>query len=162
MRVSVLASLAASACLAGAGPAAAQNENTVFGYWETPGDDGGEADSIVELRRCPDAPANLCGHIEWLAPDEPRTDSENPEPELRDRPLIGLQFLSGFEQESPGEWTGGEVYNPDDGRTYSGSIEQTGPDTLQLEGCALRIFCKSQTWHRVSADDPRLQEQEGG
>lgn len=128
-----------------------QAESSVLGYWETP-----EAESVVELRRCPSQPAKLCGHVEWLSEGEPRTDVENPDPELRGREIVGLQFLSGFEREEEGVWSGGEVYNPDDGRTYSGEIRQAGPDTLELEGCALMIFCKTQEWERVTADDPRL------
>jgi len=44
-------------------------------------------------------------------------------------------------------WSGGELYNPDDGRTYTGEI-RVKRGTLELRGCALRIFCQTQTWRR--------------
>jgi hypothetical protein len=43
----------------------------------------------------------------------------------------------------------GQVYNSQDGNTYSASIKLVNPDTLRLEGCVLSIFCGSQSWTRV-------------
>lgn len=42
----------------------------------------------------------------------------------------------------------GSLTNPEDGRTYSGYATVAG-NALKLKGCALKIFCKSQTWTRV-------------
>lgn len=42
----------------------------------------------------------------------------------------------------------GEVTDPRDDRTYSGSATVQGTQ-LKLTGCALKIFCKTQTWVRV-------------
>lgn len=140
---------ASAAGLAGSG----QTGSSVHGFWETP-----EDSSIVRLFECRDRPGDLCGEIAWLSPDEPQRDVENPDPELRGRPLVGLDILWEFTRTQENVFEGGEVYNPDDGRTYSGEIRKTGPDTLELEGCALMVFCKEQTWERVPADDPRLGE----
>lgn len=43
----------------------------------------------------------------------------------------------------------GSLFNPEDERTYSGRATLNGDGTLKLKGCALKIFCKSQTWTRV-------------
>lgn len=133
----------------------AQPESSVLGYWETP-----QAESVVELRRCPDRQELLCGHIQWLAEGERRTDQENPDPDLRDRPLTGLRVLSGIERADDGRWSVGEVYNPEGGRTFSGELRQLGPDTLELKGCALIFFCRTQLWERLPEDDPRLPDQD--
>lgn len=45
------------------------------------------------------------------------------------------------------EYTG-EVTDPSDNKTYSGSAKING-DWLKLKGCVLSIFCKSQTWRRM-------------
>lgn len=45
------------------------------------------------------------------------------------------------------EYTG-QVTDPSDDKTYSGSAKVTG-DWLKLKGCVLSIFCKSQTWRRT-------------
>lgn len=147
--------------LLGAGPAWAQSVQSVFGYWETRGDEPGEVDFIVELLPCREASGQLCCRIEWIAPDEPHIDTKNPDPGLHGRSLIGVQFFSGFEQEQSGAWTGGELYNPRDGQKYTGSIEQIGPNRLELKGCALFIFCRTQIWHRVPPGDPRLPDGQG-
>lgn len=112
------------------------------GLWRTPR--GAE----IRIERC--GPA-LCGRIETLQPvpgNAAMRDVRNSNAALRSRPLKGLPMLTGFTG-GPARWSGGQVYNPEDGRTYSGSIELLNAQTLKLTGCALRIFCRSQQWRRV-------------
>lgn len=129
------------------------------GRWLTPG-----VGSIVELEPCRrGAAGTLCGRIVWLwdALDDsasPRRDRENSDPKQRARPLVGTEILRGFHESSAGVWTGGAVYNPDDGRTYSGSIRLRADGTLELEGCALRVFCQAQVWRRPEEVLARLNE----
>ncbi|TFF25568.1 DUF2147 domain-containing protein [Jiella endophytica] len=42
----------------------------------------------------------------------------------------------------------GEVTDPRDDRTYSGSATVSATQ-LKLTGCALKVFCKTQIWVRV-------------
>ncbi|MBB3613008.1 DUF2147 domain-containing protein [Rhizobium sp. BK602] len=42
----------------------------------------------------------------------------------------------------------GEVTDPGDNKTYSGYGTVNG-NSLDLKGCALKIFCKSVTWTRL-------------
>lgn len=121
-----------------------------MGRWATAG-----FGSIVELAPChaDGTGETMCGRILWLwdaldSAGRPRVDEENPEARARNRPLVGVEILRGFRETSPGVWTAGSVYNPDDGRTYSGSIRLQPNGALELEGCALRIFCQRQTWRR--------------
>ncbi len=39
----------------------------------------------------------------------------------------------------------GEITDPEADRTYSGRAEVAGA-TMKLTGCALKVFCKTQTW----------------
>ena len=39
----------------------------------------------------------------------------------------------------------GEITDPEADRTYAGRAEVSGA-SLKLTGCALKVFCKSQTW----------------
>ena len=48
---------------------------------------------------------------------------------------------------SAGSYTG-QVTDPRDNRTYSGSAKVDATQ-LKLTGCALKIFCKTQVWVRV-------------
>lgn len=129
---------------------AVAEEPALRGHWATEG-----FGSIVEFRPCAGAPDTLCGRIVWLwherdADGAPRLDEENPDAALRGRPLLGLEIVRGLRRTAPGLWTGAALYNPDDGRTYSGEIRLHG-DTLALRGCALRVFCQTQTWRDPEA-----------
>ncbi|TYO91548.1 DUF2147 domain-containing protein [Oceanicella actignis] len=145
------ASGAAAAMIAAAGVAGAVEQDPAFGEWLV---ESGSA--IVRIAPC--AGESACGAIVWLArpKDEsgaPRTDAANPDPALRERPLCGMTFLSGFSREKPGVWTGGQIYNAEDGETYSARMEVRDDGKLHLRGyVGLPIFGKSQTWTRAEGD----------
>ena len=105
--------------------------------------------------RVADCGGALCGTIVWLKepndPDtgKPKTDKNNSDASKRDRALIGVQIVLGMKPAGADKWTG-QVYNAEDGKTYSGNLTYAGGDTLQLQGCALGgLVCKSQTWTRA-------------
>jgi uncharacterized protein (DUF2147 family) len=127
-------------------PAGAQGRHDLTGRWATEG-----FGSIVEFRPCAGAAGEMCGRIVWLwsaAPGgRPRLDRRNPDASLRGRSLVGVEIVSGLRQTTPGVWTGGRLYNPDDGRTYDGTI-QLRDGQLELRGCAIRVVCRNQTWRR--------------
>jgi len=118
------------------------------GLWLT---EGGKA--RVRVSACGNA---LCGVVvglkEPIDPEtgRPRTDKENVDPNKRSRPMIGVPIVLGMKPSgTPGKWVG-RVYNAEDGKTYSGSIELIGATTLELQGCALGgLICKSKTWTRI-------------
>lgn len=65
-----------------------------------------------------------------------------------------ITLISGkFKGKEIGKFTGsgghysGEITDPNNDRTYSGTAETSG-QSMKLTGCALKIFCKSQTWTR--------------
>jgi uncharacterized protein (DUF2147 family) len=113
------------------------------GLWQTP-TNGGQ----VRISRCGQA---LCGALvtsDHIRADPNRRDVHNRDAGLRGRTLRNLPLLNGFTG-GPTEWSGGTVYNPEDGRTYSGSIRMTDDNTLRLQGCVVRPLCRTQTWTRV-------------
>ena len=106
--------------------------------------------------RVADCGGALCGTIVWLKepidPDtgKPKTDKNNSDTAKRSRPLLGVQIVLGMKPAGAGKWTG-QVYNAEDGKTYSGNLTYSGGDSLQLQGCALGgLVCKSQTWTKVN------------
>jgi uncharacterized protein (DUF2147 family) len=114
-----------------------------LGMWKTPVREG-----RVELYTCGSA---LCGKVAGsprLTADPNAKDTLNSNASLRDRPIKGLVFLTGFNG-GPTEWKGGKVYNPEDGKTYSGTITLVNDDTLKLRGCVVFPLCKTQVWSRV-------------
>ena len=117
-----------------------------IGTWYT-----GDKASQVRIVNCG---GSLCGTLIWLkepndpATGRPKTDKHNADASKQGRPLLGVPVVLGMKPNGPGQWNG-EVYNAEDGKTYSGSFTLTGPDTADLKGCVLSILCKSQTWTRV-------------
>jgi uncharacterized protein (DUF2147 family) len=106
--------------------------------------------------RVADCGGALCGTIIWLKepndPDtgKPKTDKNNSDAAKRSRPLNGVQIVLGMKPAGDGKWTG-QVYNAEDGKTYSGNLTFSGGNSLQLQGCALGgLVCKSQTWTKVN------------
>jgi uncharacterized protein (DUF2147 family) len=98
----------------------------------------------------------LCGTIVWLKeptdPDtgKPKTDKNNSDAAKRSRPLLGVQIVLGMKPSGADKWSG-QVYNAEDGKTYSGNLTYPGGNSLQLQGCALGgLVCKGQTWTRAN------------
>jgi len=118
-----------------------------LGAWYT-----GDRESQVRIVNCGTA---LCGNLVWLkqpndpATGRPKTDKHNADASKQSRPLLGVPIVVGMKPSGPGQWSG-EVYNAEDGKTYSGSFTLTGPNTADLKGCVLGILCKSQTWTRAN------------
>jgi uncharacterized protein (DUF2147 family) len=125
-----------------AGAAVPQSADAAVGRWKTQ-----TRNAVVEIQRCG---PSICGRI--LTSDALRTnpdlkDVNNSNKALRTRPLRGLQILSGFKAEGT-NWTGGKIYNAEDGKTYSAEVRVAG-DQLKLKGCVVWPLCKTQTWTRV-------------
>ena len=140
-------SIAASAILglAAATPATAGDPR---GNWMT--DDGKAKIAIVS---CGGA---LCGNIVALtepidpATGKPKTDSNNADAAKRTRAMVGVPIVIDMKPDAADKWEG-QVYNAEDGKTYSGSITLVDAKTLKLQGCALGgLICKNRTWTRTN------------
>ena len=94
------------------------------------------------------------GRLVWLKEpedDQGNTilDSENPDLEKRDQPILGLQMVFGLEY-SNGEWRNGEIYDPESGKTYSARLRMNGSDRMDLRGyIRLPMFGRTESWTRV-------------
>jgi uncharacterized protein (DUF2147 family) len=112
----------------------------VTGQWLTDTRDG-----IVEIAPCGN---RVCGRLaRTLVPIKgPPFDRNNPDPALRNRPIIGLPILTGFAED--GALWRGTAYDPKNGKSYRSTLQRTGPNTLKLTGC-VAFFCRSVTWTRA-------------
>lgn len=81
------------------------------------------------------------------ATGRPWTDKNNPDPALRNRPLVGVAVLRSLQPDGPGKWSG-TLYNNDNGNTYNGHLLELGPRTIRIEGCAIGI-CGGQNLSRI-------------
>jgi len=133
--------IAAALALAAAPAFAA---DPVEGEWLT---QGGTAK--VRIGACPAKPERICGNISWLRnpADAKATDSNNPDPKLKTRLIMGLPMIRDFKQQAAGRWSGGKIYDPNSGKTYDSRISLNPNGTLKVEGCIL-VVCQAQTWRR--------------
>ena len=133
-------------------PGAARASDPTGLWWA----EGGFAQ--VEIRSCGDDA--LCGEVVWLRHpfDEhgcDLLDKENPDPELRSRPVVGMKILRDLQpsSEDPGEWKGGEIYDPGRGRTYGAVLAMDGRDRLRVRGyLGIRLLGRTTTWVRVGSE----------
>jgi uncharacterized protein (DUF2147 family) len=103
------------------------------------------------------------GRLVWLLEpedDQGNTilDSENPDPEKRDRPILGLQMVFGLEYSS-GEWRNGEIYDPESGNTYSARLRLNGSNRMDLRGfIRIPMFGRTESWTRINSfpDDGKV------
>ena len=129
-------------------PLAAAFAQEVIGKWKL--DDGS---AIVEVYKSGNV---YNGKIVWLEnPTEsdgtPAVDSNNPDKSLRKRKIIGLNMLSNLKADGKGEYSGGTIYDPGNGKTYYCSMEVKG-NTLKVRGSLDKsgFLGRTMDWFRVT------------
>ena len=140
------AALAAASAGATAGPAA------VDGTWKS--EDG---EGIVEVAACAADPAARCGRIVWiktpLVDGKPVRDANNPDAALQKRPICGLEVVSAMKPATDGSYAGGTVYDPEEGKSYKGSMKLDGgvlKVTGYVEAPILGKLTDTDAWTRVT------------
>ena len=125
--------------------ALAEEPPDISGTWLS-----GDGDGWIEIRH---VGAGLSGVIKGspnASEDRPDKDVENPDPELRDRPLIGLDLFDGFEYKGKGRWKGGTIYDPNSGNTYRCIVTRVDENTLKVRGyIGIAALGRTETWTRV-------------
>jgi uncharacterized protein (DUF2147 family) len=134
--------------------ASAYTADSIAGRWEV-----AEGDGHIEIYPCG---VKYCGSIAWLKepvylpddkgkmPGKLLVDRENPQKELRGRPLIGLQMMEGYTYRGNNLWDDGRIYNTDNGKTYSSRISLKNRDMLELRGyIGIQLLGGSTVWKRV-------------
>lgn len=144
-------SLIVSFCLFGF-LAMAQSADDIVGIWE-PGH--GKARVRIE-----NIDGKYYGRIVWLKePNDPetgnpKTDVNNPDQSMKNVPLRGYRILKDFEYKGKGEWSGGTIYDPENGNTYDSVITWKDENTLDIRGfVGVRTFGRSDTWRRLRVRD---------
>ena len=118
----------------------------VVGKWKL-----SDGSAIVEVYQNGDV---YNGKIVWLqnpteADGSPAVDNNNPDAKLRSRQLIGLNMLSNLKK-GEGEYSGGSIYDPGNGKTYNCSIKVEG-DVLKVRGSLDKrgLLGRTMDWFRV-------------
>jgi uncharacterized protein (DUF2147 family) len=148
---SVLVGTFSTQALAGA------EEHKIQGLWVDNKDPNRQKFAVM----LEDCGSKVCGSLYWLkkplfANGLPKRDKHNPNEALRDRPLCGLQILTGFQAANDALWQDGEIYNPDDGLTFSSTIKLSPEGTLKIRGyVGISLFGKTLEWVRPTEEITR-------
>jgi len=110
-----------------------------------------EGKAKFEIYKCGE---KLCGRIvslkEPLLNGKPKTDINNPDKKHQNRPLIGMDFMKGFEYDGDNKWDEGTIYDPQSGKTYSCYMKMTSKDKMEVKGyIGISLIGRSQNWTRV-------------
>ena len=98
----------------------------------------------IRIVNCND---ELWGVVAWE--QKAGVDHNNPDPSKRARPTLGMPVLIAMKPTKPNRWEG-EIYNSEDGKTYTSHISLASPDVLQVRGCVLGFLCGGEDWTRVT------------
>lgn len=122
----------------------AQTADAILGKWLTE-----KKTAVIEIYKAKDT---YEGKIVWLkriADGEVKDilDVENPDEKLQKRSVLNLKNLSGFKFEGD-EWTGGKIYDPKSGKTYSAKMSLK-EGKLHLRGyVGVPLFGRTSVWTR--------------
>lgn len=142
----VLALVAFSASLLPAGAGDARLASPV-GLWE-PLDGAGRPLGLIRIF---ESNGLYYGRIEPSSPDDDRNARcTRCTGDRHDQPIIGLLLLRHLRPEN-GEYVGGDILDPDTGRTYGCTLRLTdGGRELVMRGfLGISLFGRSQTWRRI-------------
>ncbi len=97
------------------------------------------------------------GKLVWMleptypGTNKPKVDKENPDEKLRNRPLMHLVLVTNLTYKGNNVWGDGEIYNPEDGKTYNCEVTLKDANSIDLRGyvMGLSFLGKSKTWTRV-------------
>jgi uncharacterized protein (DUF2147 family) len=127
----------------------AQNKaDDIIGNWLTAGKDAAK----IQVYKVGD---KFYGKIVWLKnPTEngkPRVDANNPDNAKKNNPSIGLVMLTGFTFNGDDEWEGGDIYDPETGKTYSCYLSFKDNNTLKVRGyVGISLFGRTEVWTRTN------------
>ncbi|WEA02922.1 DUF2147 domain-containing protein [Mucilaginibacter sp. SJ] len=93
------------------------------------------------------------GKVVWLKDPlkdgKPKVDEMNSDEKLRSRPRLGLPVLADFVKDGDNKYSGGTIYDPNNGKTYSCKMTYKGK-TLDIRGyIGISLFGRTTTWSRA-------------
>lgn len=136
--------LVAALLLAGPPLVHADGVPDIDGIWLS-----GDGDGWIEVRASATGLSGVITGSPNASEDRPDTDEKNPDPALRDRPLIGLNLFADFEYDGDGRWKDGTIYDPNSGKTYRCIVTVVDSDTLKVRGyIGISLLGRTETWAR--------------
>ena len=129
-----------------------QNADDIVGLWYSQADAKNRV-SIVEIYK--ENNKYYAYSFAYQNSSDVVNDVNNPKAELRNLPLKGLVYLYDL-QFSNGEWKGGKIYNPEQGKTYNAKANiSDNKQELKIKATidGAGIFGKTLTWKKVPSSE---------
>lgn len=129
-------------------------QTSPIGRWKTIDDETNKPKSIVVIF---EKDGQLFGKIEKLF--KKADEDQNPKCDKcsglnKDQLIIGMEFLNNLKKESETLWSGGEILDPNNGKTYSCKIEliEDGKK-LKVRGfIGFSLLGRTQVWEREATN----------
>jgi uncharacterized protein (DUF2147 family) len=61
---------------------------------------------------------------------------------------VGVVIINGAQQTGDNQWQG-DLFDPQAGKSFSGTISMEGADKLKLHGCVIAFLCSDEHWTRT-------------
>jgi uncharacterized protein (DUF2147 family) len=119
-----------------------------IGLWSTIDDETGKVKSLVRIS---EVNAELQGKVEKVF--SPPAKDPNPmcdecDGERKGKPVIGMTIMWGLKKSGDAEWSGGQIIDPANGKTYRCKVTVIDEGKkLQMRGY-VAVFYRTQTWVR--------------
>ena len=110
------------------------------------------ADGVANIRVA-QCNGSMWGAVSWEKQPGGR-DENNPDASKKNRPTLGMPTLIDMKKKPGVDQWEGQVYNAQDGQTYSATITPVSADQLEIKGCLLGFLCGGETWTRVGPPIP--------
>ena len=121
-------------------------DQSIDGTWRT-----ADGEGLITIRNSDAGPVGKIAGSR-LGPElrQPeRKDDLNPDPALRDRPLLGMVIMAGFEEDGESRWKEGYIYDPNNGKSYKCKLKLVDADTLEVRGyIGVSWLGRTETWVR--------------
>ena len=117
--------------------------------WQTIDDKTGQKKAVVQLT---ESNGKVSGKIiKVLDAKKAKAVCEKCPGTLKNKPVEGLQILTGLKSSGTNQWSDGKLIDPESGKTYSGKLTLSdNGQSLQLRGyVGSPVFGRSQTWQRL-------------
>jgi uncharacterized protein (DUF2147 family) len=118
----------------------------VIGVWQTHGDKPAK----VQIYKNGDRYDGKIIFLQFtLDNGKPLLDKNNADAAKQTRPVLGLVILTGFRFDTD-EWTDGDIYDPEKGKTYSCTMTLKDKNTLKVRGyIGISLIGRTEVWTRV-------------
>lgn len=124
-------------------------QGSPVGLWQTFDQDSGAKKAVVQISEL-GGDGQLVGKIVKLQ-QKPGAVCVKCRGVLKNKPIKGMMILWGLMPDGENEWGGGEILDPQNGKTYSLKITLSADgQTLKLRGyLGFSLLGRTQTWKRV-------------